>query len=363
MKKIAIVIDTFLPYKGGGQFWVWENAKRLAQNSLFEVVIITRKLNLNGIKKVNSESYQNGKLNIVRLGHCATWNNFWSRLEFILLSAIYLLTNKFDLVDAQAFISAVPAKIYYFLTKKPTILTVHGTSIERKSASLLEKIILTRLKFSCQISVSSNFLKFKNTNKNIFVINPGVDLLFFNPNFPKKEKNRILFVGRLQKIKGVDVLIKCIKQTSQEKWKWIIVGDGEEMGNLQQELKHSIASHQVEIKGNMEKDQVLDEYQKASVFFLPSFSEGFPLTILEAMACGLPVVYSDVGDVSRIIENGKNGFFITSGDVEKYINAIKKILFDSNLREKMQKNNLEKAKTYSWDKTADKIIKVYQKYI
>ncbi len=158
--KIAILIDTFLPYKGGGQIFVWEAAKRLAQKENLEITIITRKLLLNNIKIAKNEEYFSGKLKIVRKGFCTEWNNIFSRGFFIISSFFYLLTHPFDLIDAQAFISGIPGKLAAMIKRKPIILTVHGTTLETGSASWLEKFILTKIKYDAQISAASNFAGF-----------------------------------------------------------------------------------------------------------------------------------------------------------------------------------------------------------
>lgn len=356
--KIAILIDTFLPYKGGGQIFVWEVARRLAQKDDVQINIVTRKITVNGKRISENETYFNGKLKVTRLGFCASWNNLISRGYYIAAAFLYLLKNKFDLIDAQAFIASIPGKLVAIIKRQPIILTVHGTTMETGGASFLEKFILTKIKYDTQISAASNFLKFKNVNKNITIVNPGVDTNFYKPNLSLKKNNRVLFVGRLQKIKGTEVLLRCFDTLKQERYKFIVVGDGEEMEEIKKYIQEKSISN-VELKGELTEKEVLLEYQKATVFLLPSLSEGFPLTILEAMACGLPVVASNVGDVTKIIVDGNNGFVVKPGVVSLFAEKIKLILNNQDMAQKMSKNNILKAKQYSWDKTARGIYRVY----
>lgn len=359
--KVVILTDTFLPYAGGGQIFVWEAVRRLCQKTDVDIEIVTRRLVIDGKKVIDNENYFKNRLRIVRLGVAAKWNNIFSRLGFILQATFYLLFQKFDLIDAQAFVAAVPGKIVALIKRKPVILTIHGTTLETGQASFFEKIILTKIKYDAQISAASNFLKFPNVNKNIFTVNPGVNGDFFKPDFSKKEKDRILFVGRLQKVKGTENLLRCADSLKQEQVKFVVVGDGEERERMADYARaHNLTN--VEFVGELDKNQVLAEYQKASIFLLPSLSEGFPLTVLEAMSCGLPVVASNVGDVGKIIKNGVNGFVVEPQDAQGVVKWIKYLLKNESAREKIVENNLNAARHYSWEKTAAQIDKIYHKY-
>jgi glycosyltransferase involved in cell wall biosynthesis len=356
--KIAILIDTFLPYEGGGQIFVWETARRIVLKENVRVNIITRKLVVNKSKIEKNEEYLDGRLKITRLGFCGSWNNVISRIFFIFLAFFYLLPRDFDLIDAQAFISGIPGKLAAMIKRKPVILTVHGTVMETGKASFLEKFILISIKYDAQISAASNFLKFENVNKNISVVNPGVDTNFYKPDWSRREDDRILFVGRLQKIKGTEILLRCANKLEREPCKFVIVGDGEELGRIKKYLEGKNISN-VKIMGELPEKEVLFEYQRASLFLLPSLSEGFPLTILEAMACGLPIIAADVGNVSTIVAAGVNGFIVKAGTVNSFVEKIKLIAHDKNLAQEMSVNNVLKAKQYSWDKTTDGIYRVY----
>ncbi len=355
--KIIILIDTFLPYYGGGQIFVWEVTKRLAAEHSIKIEIVTRQVLVEG-KVLGNEEFFEGRLKIKRLGWPAKWDNIISRLWFIIQAAFYICRQDFDLIDAQAFVSAIPGKLAAILKGKPVILTIHGTTMETGDASWLEKIILTKIKYDAQISAAANFLKFDNINKDIKVINPGVDVNFYKPHVSMKQNNRILFVGRLQKVKGTEVLLQCMKALEEKTCKLIIVGDGVERTRMENFVKEEKISN-VEFKGELAPEAVRRQYQKAAVFILPSVSEGFPLTVLEAMACGAPVCAFNVGDVSKIVENGVNGFIVKPNETKTFVEKIKLILQKKDLAAEIAKNNAAKVKNYSWEKTADKIYKTY----
>lgn len=349
--KIVTVVDAFFPYRGGGQIWVWETAKRLVQKYNCEVEVVTRSIIVNG-KTLQSEFYFNKKLKITRLGKPSTWNNILSRLLFVIKAVFYLLPKQFDLIDAQAFIGGIPGKIIAILKRRPVIFTVHGTT-----SSLGEKLILTNIKYDAEITVSKNFLKARNFNKEIFVINPGTEISSHGQRKAKNEKN-IVFVGRLQRIKGTENILKIAEKLQAEKIKLTIVGDGPEKKRMQKIIGQKHLAN-VNLIGAITDPK--EYYQSASLFFLPSLSEGFPLTVLEAMSHGLPVVGTKVGDMELIVRSGENGFLFEKNDIEGMISGIKLILGDSDLWQKISQNNYQKAQNYSWDTTADKIFKVYEK--
>jgi len=361
MQKIAIVTDVYLPYQGGGQFYVWEIAKRLV-NLGYEIDIITRKIKTGEVVSGGNENLFENKLKIIRLGSPSSWNNVFSRLLFIFLSSFYLLSHQYDLIDAQAFVSAVPGKIASILKGIPVILTVHGTNLDAGRAGILEKIILTRIKYNAIISVAKSFINHKNINNNIHIVHPGVDLNFYQPKASKKEVNRIIFVGRLVKEKGTELLLRIFDIYQNSNLKFVIIGDGKEKNRLLEYIKtHHIKN--VELKPGMDKEELLNEYQKSEIFLLPSRFEGFPLTILEAESCGLSVVACDVGDVNVLVKNSENGYLCQKDDLQCLITGIKKLVEDQNLKDQISSNNRSHAQKYSWDETARQVAKEYSDLI
>ena len=100
-------------------------------------------------------------------------------------------------------------------------------------------------------------------------------------------------------------------------------------------------------------------YNKAIVFAMPSFYEGFGLPILEAMSCGCPVITSRTGSIPEIGENA--AFYVNPHDTEDIANGIKKIFFDKNIQEDLSSKGLEQAKKFSWEKTAKETAEIYSK--
>lgn len=145
------------------------------------------------------------------------------------------------------------------------------------------------------------------------------------PDFSKKIKNQFLFIGRIGERKGIYDVLAAMKDLVKKHPDFIykVGGDGE-LDKLNQEIKKNKLERNVEnlgwVKGEL-KEELLN---KSGAFVMPSYNEGFPLAILEAMSNGLCVVTSPVGGIPELIKDGKNGFLVEPGDVK----AIYKVLDD-----------------------------------
>jgi glycosyltransferase involved in cell wall biosynthesis len=111
------------------------------------------------------------------------------------------------------------------------------------------------------------------------------------------------------------------------------------------------------IQGQFNFTELSLRYQ---IFVLPSLSEGFPVTILEAMACGLPVVATRVGGIPDIIEDGANGYLIDTKNQEQIAEVLLKLLQDEELRKGISDKNRETAEKYRWDTVAATLEGIYQ---
>jgi len=103
--------------------------------------------------------------------------------------------------------------------------------------------------------------------------------------------------------------------------------------------------------------------KSADLFVLPSGYEGFGIVLLEAMTCYQPVVASDVGGVPYVVENGKTELLFKSGDVNDLADKVIFLLKNKELRERMGRAGYEKAKEFSWDNIAGRIVKLYRKIL
>lgn len=355
--KVAVIIDTWFPAIGGGQINASEISKRIARKG-HKVNIITR----------NSGPYTKEKiknLGIIKLGKKSNPDDNISRVFFLIRAFLFVKSQSYDIVHLQAFLPGLLSPFIKTLLKKPTIFTVHGTRMfengpKASFGSWLEKIILTKIKYDSQISVTKTFLKFKNVNKNISYIPNGIDLRrFYKVQIPKAKYPKILWVGRFDPVKKLEDLLSAMKilQKQLPNAKLTIVGYGRDERKLKQFTK-TLKLSNVEFVGNKEGVDLIKEYKSSHVFVLCSSSEGQPLTILEAQSFSLPVVATAVGGIPEIITNNKDGILVTPKRplelAEALIQAIKKgnkFSYEAGQKQKFRRN---------WDDVASETLKVYQ---
>ncbi|OFV67452.1 MAG: glycosyl transferase family 1 [Candidatus Syntrophoarchaeum caldarius] len=172
----------------------------------------------------------------------------------------------------------------------------------------------------------------------------------------------ILFVGRLEKIKGVDILIKSISfvVSSIPNVHLYIAGIGEEEGELKHLVKKLDIEENVTFLGFVSEDDKWSYYKSTDLCVVPSLEEPFGIVLLEAMACGKPVVASNVGGIPYIVEDGETGLLFECGNIEDLAERVTALLEDKELRKKMGEAGYEKAKEFSWSNIADRTLELYR---
>lgn len=360
MKRIAVIIDTWYPFVGGGQISTYEISRRIAsQNN--QIDIITRNL---GADSLNLPKY----LKVVKLGGKTEPFNTLSKLMFIFRSYRFVAGNKYDLVHAQAFLPGLSAWAVKKFRGTPTVFTVHGTAIGTNLNSgikaWLEKLILTKISYSAQITVSRDFLSLKNINTNIFYIANGVDPHNFNKVKNKvPNKPTLIFVGKLHPQKNLPNLISAISIAKKHMpaITLIIVGDGPQRLDLERQVKNLKLTNNVIFKGSLQGLEKIRQIKNSHAFILPSVYEGQSLALLEAWAAKIPVIVTSVGDNKSLVREGVNGFLINDfQNNEEIARVIKNALTHKNLTKMGQNGYNFVASQFSWDKSAKKTLEVYE---
>ena len=217
----------------------------------------------------------------------------------------------------------------------------------------------------------------------IKVIPCGVDLKLFKPILSLKakkflgllEKKFILFVGRIDAIKGIDVLIRavhhltCKPSRSNQELGLIIVGgekdadpqmENQEMQRLRKMVAQMKLQERVAFWGSQRQDLLPYFYSAAEALVLPSRYESFGMVAVEAMACGTPVIASRVGGLQYTIEDGRTGFLIPEGDWRLLAERICEVIENPPLREKLVAAAKEKVKQFSWPTITKKVLSLYE---
>ena len=178
----------------------------------------------------------------------------------------------------------------------------------------------------------------------------------------------VLFVGRIEPLKGIDTLIQAIAILRSRGFYVclsVIGGEpgtgqqGSEMARLQEMCQQAGLNDLVAFLGKKAQETLPYYYSAAEVVVVPSHYESFGMVALEAMACGTPVVASQVGGLAYLIQDGINGYSVPVDDPQLLADRLMDLLSDQNLRETLGRNAAQSAQEYAWPKIAERVVKLY----
>ncbi|MEW5938999.1 MAG: glycosyltransferase [Chloroflexota bacterium] len=261
------------------------------------------------------------------------------------------------------------------------------TDAEREGAYRIEgeKQVLkraSRLIVATEAEKAQLLWLYKGDVRKMRVIPPGVDVCHFYP-IPADEAKAfigvapnyrmVLFVGRIEPLKGVDTLIRamsCMKIQSLDLPVYLAIIGGEpdaspeemtaEMARLQKLCDDLGMGQTVVFLGKRAQDTLPYYYSAADVLVMPSFYESFGMVALEAMACGAPVIASQVGGLAFLVRDGETGFTVPEGDPAALCDKLTLLLGNRELRRQMGECAAEYAQEYDWRKIASQIVGVYE---
>jgi D-inositol-3-phosphate glycosyltransferase len=215
----------------------------------------------------------------------------------------------------------------------------------------------------------------------ICVAQPGVDLRLLSPRRTAELRNRLgldghrvlLFAGRLEPLKGADTLLSAVAQLCREpRFDDVVTlvigddsGDGAAAGGERRRLEMVAGdqglSSRVRFLGAVDHEELADYYDLADVFVMPSRTETFGLVALEAQAVGTPVVASAVGGLTEVIEDGLTGILVGARQPDAFAAAIRTLLDDPDLRERMGEAARRRASSFTWERASERLAAIYRR--
>jgi len=185
-----------------------------------------------------------------------------------------------------------------------------------------------------------------------------------NNKFRQKHKIKghlVLFFGRLSFTKAPDKFVEIAKLILKNRNDVTFVIRGPDEG-LKEKVKKLIGNEKriVLLGETRDRKEIIEMYQSADVFVLPSYREGLPLTLFEAMASGLPIVATPVNGIPYEMKEPENGFLLKYGDNEGFAKKINELLDNKKLRDKISKNNVKKSEKYKWNTISSKTLNLYK---
>ena len=247
---------------------------------------------------------------------------------------------------------------------------------ERQVIRRADRIVVATLAELTQL----RFL-YKADASKMVVIPPGVNVSRFYP-IPsdeakmyiglQPEDRMILFVGRIEPLKGVDTLLEamsCLQMKESRPVHLAIIGGdpsaspekmNAEMARLKNLCEVLGLDQSVVFLGVRDQDKLSYYYSAAEVVVMPSHYESFGMVALEAMACGTPVIASEVGGLAYLVRDGETGFTIPAEEPEMLCEKLSWLLNDRELHDSMSARAVEYAQDYAWEKIARQIVEVYE---
>lgn len=190
----------------------------------------------------------------------------------------------------------------------------------------------------------------------IRVIRPGIDHARFrpDPDVQPFEKPTFIYVGRLRRYKGLEVVIDALARLRAEgiPARLAVAGKGDHEAALRDYVAER-APESVDFLGFVTEEMKLDLLRRGWASVYPSPKEGWGITNVEAAASGTPTLASDSPGLRESMAHGKSGLLVPHGDVEAWVNAMRRIARDSELRRRLRAGALDFASGFSWDRTAE----------
>jgi glycosyltransferase involved in cell wall biosynthesis len=378
--KIAHVAPEYFPTIGGVGQVVRELAERQVSQGHDVSVFVPDWDKYKRIKKKHET------INGVKVYRCyhlfrvANFNTIWPSALIKLINGNFDIIHSHNFGHLHVFISALASK----LSKAKHIHTTHCPWSDAKRSFIgniglyISYNIFSRWALHSADKVIaitpweiSYIQKYSGIKSNIFVIPNGVGSEFFtklkNNDFKKSHDIKgkmVLFFGRLNQVKSPDFFAELASEITKKRkdLSFAIIGPDE---GLLEKVKKIVSENKLIhiIPPLKDRKEVIKMYQSSEVYVLPSYREGLPLTIFEAMASGLPIVATPVNGIPYEIKDKKNGFLVKYGDKDKFIEKILELIDNSSLHKRISLENIKKSKNYNWDTINQKTLKLYHSAI
>lgn len=274
------------------------------------------------------------KIEIVHI-HGASYASFWRKRVFIYMAILF---------------------------KKKVVYHIHGGKFQLFAKNRNRTIQKTLLKCNCIIALSNNWKAYFMENykySKVIVIKNVIE----NPHICKDNSSTftLLFLGYISKNKGIFDLLEAISQnkTSYENKLRLIIGGNGETNKIQDIITKNRLNNIVSFQGWVSGKKKIALLNMANAYILPSYNEGLPISILEAMSYALPIISTNVGGIPEIVKNEVNGFIIEPGDKSEINTSINTLMNNKSLREKMGAESAQIAKDYLPRCISQQLLKVY----
>ncbi len=375
--KVLQLTQRFAPAIGGVENHVFNLASELTRRGVDVEVFAS-----DSARDIPFERLKGDKLQFpfkVRRFHAFKIADFPHGLGVVAPSMLMgSLSHYCDLVHAHSYgyFTTYAGAIVRRVRKIPLVITTHSDAgrphLQKRLFNAITPLLTLRQAQRVIAITKSEAMYLRSLgvqSQRITVIPNGIDLAKFegkNRRIRNEESASILYVGRVYpEQKGLETLIRSISLISYSK-RPIVNIVGEDWGgsasllNLANKLK---VQDRVKLLGRLDSDKLVQAYNSADLFVMPSLFEPFGIVLLEAMASGLPVVASRVGGIPEVVKEGKTALLVPPGNPEELRTAIEELLSNDRLRRAMGNAGRARAGLFSWSLIIPRILRVYEEAI
>ena len=381
MKRSLLLSDVFPPRTGGSGRWFWELYRRLPRDE-FRIVAGA----CDGCEQFDQAS----DLEIQRLNlQVPGWGIGNPRALFNYVRLFNQLGHiiRKDKISCLHVGRLLPegwlAWMIYQRWGLPYLCFVHGEELlfeSREFGWMMRRVfgraelVIANSKNTCNL-ISDDW---GVPRSKIAVVHPGVDTRYYQvanrdaklrQQLQWSDRRVVVSVGRLQKRKGHDVMIRAIAKIREEvpDVLFAICGDGEEREALQAQVDELGLHEHVQFRGEIDDVELLQCYQQADLFVLANRTvgkdiEGFGIVLLEAQSCGIPVIAGDSGGTSETMQVGKTGYIVNCDAEHELARVVAELLLDDRTRQEMgQSARRWVVDQFDWQAVADQTYQVFSR--
>ncbi len=286
----------------------------------------------------------------------------WKYISFYFSETLHLLFFSYDIVYVHTITyPIVPIRLVSLFRYLPLVFNVHGGDVLTHSAlaAKFKRMAIPLIEKSLMVVSPSYYFKdvlkqeFPSLPEDKIYISPsgGIDTQLFLPQSKSNSKFTLGYVGRIDSMKGWDIFVKAIDFLRKEniECKAIIAGRGNSEGQLIKLIDELKLHDDIKYVGPISHDQLPMIYKHLDVFVFPTcLKESLGLVGIEAMACGIPVVGSQIGGLQDYIVSNKNGYFFEPGNIIDLVDKIKRYIgLPKDKKAEMQVECVSTARKYS----------------
>ncbi|CAG1005543.1 partial D-inositol 3-phosphate glycosyltransferase, partial [Anaerolineae bacterium] len=226
------------------------------------------------------------------------------------------------------------------------------------------KPIWKRAKKVIAVSEFTRQLALKHYPVEIQVIPNGADVLHLVPSEIKLNKPpHLVFAGRFVYQKNPLAIIQILASLKDLDWTCSMVGDGPMFAEVKQEIAQHGQTERFNLPGWVTPQEVLNQFSKSDILFMPSFSEGLPVVGVQALAKGLAIVASKIGGFLDLVSHERNGYLINVHDKAAFSQALRKLIASPDLLLRFRKSSIEKSRDFDIQKVVDRYQTIFQNEI